>query len=152
VFEHAHLVGVVHHGGQAVAGDLGQFAFLEEAFEQQDAARVVAVADLQCGIEFEQCQAVGIFQRGQYSRQAVAVGIGLDHRQYLRLGRLGAHERQVAAQRAQVDLGKHGPRHRISPVVAYKTGLSRQPLGRASAPCDRGVVKSWYKTAGSHEY
>ena len=103
--QHLHLLDVVHDDGQAPCGDLAQLALGEKSFEQQDAAHVVLLAQHHRGIELDQRQAVGVLERRQDAREAVAVGIGLDHRQHLRAGRLFAHARQVAAHRGKVDLG-----------------------------------------------
>ena len=111
MLEHRHLVRVMDDGCQASRGELWQLVGGKEALEQQDSARVVRGAERERGIELEQREAVGISERRQHAQEPVAVGIGLDHGQHLRVRRALAHERQVPAERGKVDLGKQRAGH-----------------------------------------
>jgi hypothetical protein len=96
--EHAHLFAVVHDSGQPAMREFRQFALGEESFQHQDPPCVVLFAQLGGDLGLDQRQAVGILERGQHARQSVAVGVGLDHGEHLRAGRLGARARKVVAQ------------------------------------------------------
>ena len=81
---------------RALRGDLVQFARLEEAFEQQDAARVARRrASSTRGVELDQREPVGVVERRQHALESVPVGIGLDDRQHLRARRVGADAREI---------------------------------------------------------
>jgi hypothetical protein len=118
--QHPHLVGMVHHGGQPARRDLRQFGGVEESLEQQDAARVVQRAQPHRRVELEQREPVGIGQRGEHPGEAVAVRVGLDHREHLCAGRARAHERQVSGERREVHLGIERSGHGARRVLRWK--------------------------------
>ncbi len=65
VFEHPHLLHVVHNDGEAALRELRQLALGEEALEQQDAPRVAALAQFECDVGLDQRESVGFLERGQ---------------------------------------------------------------------------------------
>ena len=62
----------MHDDREPALRDLGQLALVEEAFEQQDAARVVPLAQLDRGVELDQREPVGVLERRQHAHQARA--------------------------------------------------------------------------------
>ena len=120
---------MVDNCGEPALRELRQLALGEEAFEQQDAPRVVSLAQVDRRIGFDQRQAVRILQRGQHAREAVPVRVGLDHRQHLRVGRLRAHQREIGAQRGEVDLGEERSGHSPERIVLrHRADLAAPPL------------------------
>ncbi len=73
--QHLHLLDVVHDDSQATRGNLAQLLLGEKALEQKDAAHVVLFAQRHCGIELDERQPVGVFERRQDARESVPVGI-----------------------------------------------------------------------------
>ena len=61
--------------------------------------------------QVEQRKTVGAVQAGEGAFDAVAVGVGLDHRPHTGIWRRGAGTRQVGSQRGGVDQGFDGARH-----------------------------------------
>ena len=88
LFEHPHLLDVMHDRGEPSQRELGQFAFGEEALEHQDAPRVPALAQFDRDVRLDQREPVGVLERRQDAQQAVPVGVGLDDREHLRARRL----------------------------------------------------------------
>ena len=95
----------MHDGGQPALREFRQFAFGEEAFEQQDPPRVMLFAQVDRDVGLDQRKSVGVLERGQHALESVAVRVGLDHREQLRAGRLFARTRKVVAQCSEIDLG-----------------------------------------------
>ena len=56
----------------------------------------MALAQRHGGVELEQRETVGVGQRRQHAREAVAVGVRLDHREHLRAGGALARLAQIA--------------------------------------------------------
>ena len=84
--------------GQAPLRDLRQLALVEEAFDQQDAARVVLLAQRHRHVELEQREAVGFVERRQHAQQAMPVGVRLHDGEQLRPRRALARQRDVRAR------------------------------------------------------
>ena len=101
--QHVDLRLVVHGVPQVQARAQLQVARLEAAFEQQDGAAPAERAHALRFVEVEQREAVGTRQPGIGTFDAVAVGIGLDHRPHARLRRGLACATQVVRQRLGVD-------------------------------------------------
>ena len=109
--EHAHLVHVVDNCRETALRQFGQLALREKALEQQDPARVVPLAQVDRHVRLDQRESVRILKRRQHPSEAMPVRVGLNHRQHLGVGGLRAHQRQVGAQRGEVDLGEERSGH-----------------------------------------
>ena len=134
--EHAHLIDVVYDHGESLVRDLRELGRFEEAFEQQDAAGVALLAQGDRRVELDEREPVGIGEGGQHALQAVAVCVGLDHREELRACDVPARHLDVGPQRSEIDLGMKGSGHgRGARAVRALWGC---PPGRKHAG-------SWYK-------
>ena len=111
LFEQRHLIGMMNDRREAPGRELGQLVGGEKPFEQQDPPRVVRSAQLERGVELDDREAVRVRERREHAHEAVAVGVGLDHREHLRLGRARPDLREICAQRGDVDLGKQRAGH-----------------------------------------
>ena len=87
LFEHRHLIGMMNDRREAPGREFGQLVGGEKPFEQQDPPRVVRSAQLEGGVELDDRKAIRVRERREYAHEAVAVGVGLDHREHLRLRR-----------------------------------------------------------------
>ena len=96
----------MHNNGQAALCDLVQLSLFEKTLEQENAAHEMLLAQRNRGVEFDQGEAVRGVEGRQHAREAMSVGIGLDHCQDLRPGGQRAHPREVFAHRGKVDLCK----------------------------------------------
>ena len=103
---------VVNRVPQVEARAQLEIARLETAFEQQDRAAPAERTDAFGLVQVEQREAVGAFEPGIGALDAVAVGIGLDDRPDLRVGRCGADADEVVRERSDVDKGFDRARHR----------------------------------------
>ena len=88
-----------------------QVAWLKGAFEQQDGAAPIERAQALRLVKVEQGKAVGAAQSGKTALDAVAIGIGLDHRPHMGIWRTQASLVQVVTQGFEVDGGKDGAGH-----------------------------------------
>ena len=101
----------VHRVPQVQARAQFQVARLENAFEQQDGAAPVQRAQaLRLG-QVQQGKTVGAPQRAEHALDAVAVGIGLDHRPDPCVRRPHAGLVQVVFEGVGMDGGKNGTGH-----------------------------------------
>ena len=107
----------------------------KHAFEQQDRAAPAERAHALGLGQVEQRKAVGAAQAVEDALDAVAVGVGLDHRPDPRVGRGGAGARQVVGQRVGVDQGfdraGHGRGDRSAGARLGRTGSWIAPGPRA---------------------
>ncbi len=87
LLEHRHLIGVMDDRREPLGCEFGQLVGREKPLEQQDPPRVVRSAQRERGVELDDRESVGVRERREYAREAVAVGVGLDHREHLRLRR-----------------------------------------------------------------
>ena len=122
------LLLAVHHVPQVQARAQLQVARLEHAFEQQDGAAPVERAQRRSLGQVEQGKTVGRAQRVEGPLDAVAVGVGLDHRPDSRVGRLRARAGQVVAQGIGMDQRFDRTGHR--PILpAAPAPARRWPVG-----------------------
>ena len=68
--QHAHLLLVVHNNGKTARRDFRQFVGAEKSFEQQNAARIVMLAQRDRGVELEKRESVGVGKRGKDAQSA----------------------------------------------------------------------------------
>ena len=98
----------MHHAPQVVLGDQGEFAGLEEAFEQQHWGLDASCAQLQRFFDAGHGKAIGFGLQCQgATHRAVAVGIGLDHGKGFGAGQFTG-KAVVVAQGLEVDQGAGG--------------------------------------------
>ncbi|MOA03688.1 hypothetical protein D3C78_1232080 [compost metagenome] len=99
------LPGRVHHAPQILLGDQRQFVGFEEALEQQDRRTDAGRAQLQRLLDAGHREAVGLLrQRLGAAHRAVAVGVGLDHREGAGTAEL-AGQAVVVTQGVEIDQG-----------------------------------------------
>ena len=118
------LFSAVHRVPEVQARAQLQVARLEHPFEQQDGAAPAQRAQALRLVQIEQGETVGRAQGVEHPFDAMAVGIGLDHRPDPRIGRRGAGPRQVVRQRVGVDQGFDRTGHRMS--LLWRDGRRRQ--------------------------
>jgi hypothetical protein len=101
-----------------------EIASVEAAFEEKDRAAPAEVAQ-QLGLgDVEQREAVGALQRRKCVGDAVAVGIGLDHRPDARAGRGLARDLEIGGKGVAMNDRFDRPRHGgILPAVCHDTRL-----------------------------
>ena len=109
--QHVDLLVAMHHMPQAQAGAEFQIALLEGSFQQQDGAAPAQVAHALGLGQVEQGKTVGGTQGIEHALNAVAVGIGFDHRPHTGIAGGGTGTRQVVAQGIQVNSGLNGTGH-----------------------------------------
>ena len=116
------LFGAVHCVPQMQARAELEVARLEHAFKQQDRAAPVQRAQaLRLG-QVQQREAVGTAQRVEHALDAVAVGVGLDHRPDARVGRPHTGLVQVVLERCGMDGGVDGAGHGGSAMELVRQG------------------------------
>ncbi len=101
----------VHGMPQAQARAQLQVARLEHALQQQDRAAPAESAHALGLGQVQQSETVGGAQAFEHALDAVAVGVGLDHRPHARIGRGTARALQVVVHGCGVDGRKNGARH-----------------------------------------
>ena len=140
-FEHRGLLLRMDDGREPALRELGEFALVEEALDQQDATRVQALAQRRRGLELDQRQAVGVVQRRQHALEPVAVRVRLDHRQDLGARRRLARTPQVRPQGRQVDLRVERAGHGVVGAAhrARRACVARRVMG---SPVNRGINRA----------
>ena len=109
--EHVDLLVAVHRVPEVEPRAQLEVARLEHALEQQHRPAPAQRAHaLRLG-QVEQREAVGTAQPLVDALDAVAVGIGLDHRPDAGIERIAAHALEVVAQGIGVDRGENGAGH-----------------------------------------
>ena len=103
--QHVDLLVAMHRMPQAQARAQLQVARLEHAFEQQDGPAPAQVAHALGLGQVQQRKTVGAAQALEHPLDAVAIGIGLDHRPHLGVRHRLAHAREVVVQGRGVDGG-----------------------------------------------
>ncbi len=99
------LLFAVHHVPQVQARTPLQVACVEHAFEQQDGAAPVHLAQLARFGDVQQREAVGCAQAFEGALQAVTVGVGLDHRPDSRIRGAFAGADEVVPEGIEVNQG-----------------------------------------------
>ena len=112
----------MHHAPQLVLLDQRQLRRLEKAFEQQDRPLHAGRTQLQRLLDTGHCIAIGQIGQGLGAAQrAMAIGIGLDHRQRTGAGSL-AGQLVVVPQGGEVDQGTGGTHDEHFLTVKKKPG------------------------------
>ncbi len=111
VLDQLDLVGVVDHRRELVLEQQVHVERLEETLQHQDRLRHPGQAQAHRLLEIQHRAAVGIRQGARRALQAVAVGVGLQHRPDLRLAGGFARQFQVVAQGGRLDDGTDRARH-----------------------------------------
>jgi hypothetical protein len=115
-------------------GERVQLGGLEESFEEQDRPRFALLAQPHRGIDLDQRESVGGAERGQDTRQSMAVRIGLDDGENARPGRACAGTRDVAGKRVEIELRDERPGH------GKGSASGRRCYAAQGAPVRRGSV------------
>ena len=125
-----------------------QIARLEHPFEQQDRAAPIQRAQ-QAGLgQVEQGKAVGAAQAGKGMGDAVAIGIGLDHRPQPGVRGVGARLSQVVRQGVGVDQGFDRAGHGwslqwgVGPAGWRAGGFCQPPFGPRPGGCQQKGVRA----------
>jgi hypothetical protein len=109
--EHVDLLVAVHAVPQVQARAQFQVARVEHAFQQQHRAAPAQGAHALGLGQVEQREAVGTAQTLIDPLDAMAIGVGLDHRPDAGIEGRAAHALEVVAQGAGVHGGENGARH-----------------------------------------
>ena len=113
--ERAQLAIVVHDDGKTVAGYLGQFGDIEETFEQHDGMGDAGFAQGNGFFQAGNAEGIGLMQGFGAADQAVAIAVGLDHRQHPGRRRSLACTLKIRSQGLDVYRGPRRTRHAYSP-------------------------------------
>jgi hypothetical protein len=146
----------VHRVPQVQARTKLQVARVESPFKQQDRPAPAESAQPFGLGQVEQSEAVGAAQPREGMLDAMAIGVGLDHRPDARIGRRLPRALQVVRQRIGVDQGFDRSRHRgflhapgsghsasrVAPRCRQRArAITRPPIGDKSRAAGHGAMR-----------
>ncbi len=149
--EQLELLEAVHHQLEARLRGGGELVGAEHAFEQQDAIGESGGAQREAFADPRDGETVGFGQRLRCGHDAVAVGVGLDHRHHAAVGRGAPDLAEVVAQGGGIDdradqaLALHG-----RPRLSCRSRRNRRARGSRSACTCRGTsgaLRPWGRCA-----